>query len=382
MTVTVAQATATKTQSAILAQMYVDAAALGVDVTGVQAERMFRALFELESRAKFAEVDIRVAVALSGFLDSSSGSWLTLLAKGVFTLTRNPPTRAIRGIGITATSMAAGGTVAAKQMLVKTVISGKISRWRNINDFQIVPGSSVGPYLFEAVDTGSASNFPEGAAFTLISTLAGVTLFDGGFKEGEGTQLAADEESDPALRKRCKAQWPATALWGTRLAFARYIQEAFDAAGLANTITRFVVDDTNPNGPGSWDLYLANALGPATVNEVATVTTYFAAIHQAGVGPIRIFAATAKNVTLTIQLKGSTDTSTAQTLLVNMLSAVSLGGKVYRSEITGTLQPAPQGQSSVLPGLYDVAISSPPADVTLAFNEVPQWSPISITGGP
>lgn len=380
--VTVAQATAIKTQTAILAQMYADADMFGVDVTGVQAERMFRTLFELESRAKRAEVDIRVAVALSGFLDSSSGSWLTLLAKGVYTLPRNPATRAIRGIAIIATPMASGGTIPAKQMLVQTVVGGKTSRWRNVNDFQIVPGSTVGPYLFEAVDAGSAANFPDGAMFTLVSTLAGISLHDGGFKEGTGSQFGADEESDASLRKRCKAQWPATALWGTRLAFARYIQEAFDAAGLPNTITRFALDDTNPNGPGSWDLYLANALGAATATEVAAVAAYFATIEQAGTGPHRVFAAVAKNIALTVLLKGTTDSSTAQTLLVAMLSAVSLGGTVYRSEIAGTLQPTPGGQGSVVPGLYDLEVSSPPANVKLGFNEVPVWSPISITGGP
>lgn len=380
--VTVAQATATKTQTSILAEMYADAETLGVDVVGVQAERMFRALFELESRAKRAEVDIRVAVALSGFLDTSAGPWLTLLAKGVFTLDRGPATRAIRGIAIAATAAAIGGTVSAKQMLVQTVVNSKASRWRNVNDFIIVPGSTVGPFLFEAVDLGSAGNFPEGASFTLVSTLAGVTAIDAGFKAGTGTQFGVDEESDATLRKRCRAQWPATSLWGTRLAFARYIQEAFDAAGVTNTITRFALDDTNPNGPGSYDIYLANVLGPATAEEVAIVQAYFDTIEKSGSGPVRVFAAIAKNITLSVQLKGSTDTATATTLLTNMLSTVSLGGIVYYSEIGGTLQPTPGGQGEAMPGLYDIIISAPLANVQLAIFEVPVWSPLSITGGP
>lgn len=379
--VTVSQATATRTQAQILASMYTAADALGVDVVGVQAERLFRALFEMEATAKLAEVDIRVAVAMSGFLDSSAADWLTLLAKGIFTLDRTPATRAIRACRVNASGITPSATVQAKQLLIQTIVGSRAIRWRNVNDIAYVTGQTLGPFLFEAVDVGTSGNVPGGATFTPVLTIAGLRILDDGFGDN-GTQAAVDTETDAHLRARCKAQWPATALWGTRLAFARYIQEAFDAGGVSNTVTRFQLDDANPNGPGSYDIYLANSLGPATANETSRVQGYFDLIEKSGSGPVRVFAAVAKNIALSIQLKGSADTTSATALLNAMLATVSLGGVVYYSEIGGTLQPTPGGVSAAMPGLYDLVISSPLTNTTLAIYEVPVWSPISITGGP
>jgi len=389
MVVSVAQATQTRTQTSILAQMYADASILGVDVVGVQAEALFRALYELESRAKRSETDIRVAVALSGFLDTSTGPWLTLLARGVFALARVPPTRAVRALRVVSSLLTPAGTIPARQMLVQTTIGSKAIRYRNVNDISLLPSSTIGPVLFESVELGSSGNLPTGTSFTLVSQVAGVSLIDNGFGT-TGTQLAIDEENDASLRKRCRAQWPATALWGTRLAFARYIQEAFDTAGLPNTITRFAIDDANPNGPGSYDLYIANQTSAsltsevpaATGAEISTVFGYFTSIEKAGSGPVRVFAAATRLIALSVFLKGSTATANAQALLVSMAAGIQPGGIVYRSEVFGTLNPAPAGLSDVLPGLYDMNVNSPEEDVQLAFNEIPIWSPITITGGP
>ncbi len=376
--ITVAQASAKKTQSQILAQMYDDAAALGVDVVGVQAEAMFRALYEIESRAKLAEVDIRVAVSFSGFLDTSAGTWLTLLAYGVYNLTRNPATKCIRAMSIVAGLLASGGQVKQDALLVRA--GGQL--FRNKDSFTVTPGQTSTPVLFQAVNAGTAGNVTKGTTVSLVTTAADIAVVDLGIV-GVGAAAAVDTEGDPALRVRCRAQFPAVALWGTRLAFARYIQEAFDYAGVPNTVTRFALDDANPLGPGSYAMYLANAAGPATVTEVAIVAAYFALIEKSGSGPVGTFAATAKNIALTLVLKGSSDTATAEALELDLINTVSIGGILYTSEIIGVLEPTVGGASPVMPGLTDVVVLAPAVLSTqLAPFEVGVFLPINITGGP
>ncbi len=381
MTVTVAEATATQTQEQILTAMYAYADSIGVDIVGVQTEAMFRALYELESTALLAQVDIRVAVALSGFLDTSTGSWLTLLAFGIYNLTRAPATKAIRSMDIAGGAAASADAKSPGSVLVQT-IDGTGIQYRNLTGFTIKPGGTVHGILWEAVLPGTQANLPKGTTFDFVTTQGAVHKpIDQGFGT-LGTRPAVDVESDPLLRARCRAQWPALALWGTRLAFAKIIQEAFDAAGLANTITRFALDDTNPSGPGSYDLYLGNSTGGATLTELATVVAYFATMEVAGFGLVRVFSAVALNIPVTVILYGSANTGKATSLINGIASATKIAGKVYVSEIIGALGPAPGGASAVLPGLYSVALTTPTADVQLAFNQLPVFTPLSVTSAP
>lgn len=381
MATTLAQLFTARTQAAILADMYATGATLGVDVIGVQAERMYRALYEIEAAAKAREDYLRVQVAYAGFLGTvklantaSDGTvfippnWTDLLAKGFFNLTRYSAVATVGNASLTCSAAAAPGNVPAGQARFASSAGTGGIVFKNKYSFTVTPSTTV-PVTLVAEIPGITGNVGINSITTNVTTLAGCTISNPGSGGSWITTTGADYETDDALIARCLARWAASSYGGARSAYAQWVVDAFDALGLTPTVTRIGVDDTNPNGAGSTDVYLANATGAATAEEVAIVDAFLQPRRALGTGPLRVFAAPATVITIAGTIQGNTGGAALGTANLLALEAViKPGGKVYRAAIEAALM-APS-----VPGAYNVILTAPLADTQLATFAVPDFS--------
>lgn len=389
---TLAQLFAVRDQATVLQQMYALGAQLGVDVVGVQAERMFRALFEIEATAKSGEDGQRAAIARAGFLqtvnlantDSFTGAyiappnWTDLIALGWFNLTRYGAVKTVGAAQLSCNSLAAPATIPA---LTARFSTSSGIYFRNRDTFTIAPGTAV-PLTLIAEVAGSASNVPVDSIAVINTTFAGCTVSNPGTNGSWITTVGAEAESDTNLAARCLSRWAASSYGGARSAYAQWVTDAFTSVGLAPTIPayRIGVDDTNPNGPGSTDLYIANTAGPATAEEVALVDAYLQPRRALGTGPLRIFSAPALTIPVNAAMYGNAGgVALGNAALVALAASIGIGKVVYYSNIIAALSaPSIPG---VAPPTGHVELFTPTADVVEATFQVPVFS-VTLTAYP
>lgn len=385
---TFAQLQQYRSKDAVLTDMYTLAANLGVDVVGVQAERLFRAMFEIEASAKSVEDYRRAQIAQAGFLQTvklantnidgsylAAPNWTDAIAQGFYNLFRAPAVATV-GLGalVCGASATPGNVPAGQAIFSSTADTGGI-RYRNKYAFVVVPGTTVQVTL-QAEQPGIVGNVPVNAITNNEVTLAGCTITNPGTNGSWILTAGVDQESDDNLILRCLGRWAANSYGGARSAYDDWVAEAFTSVGQTPTINRIGVDDGNSNGPGSTDLYLANATGGATATELAIVDAYLQVRRGLGTGPLRVLSAPTLSIPVVATVYGNTEAATLG--LANLLAleaVVRPGGVVYWSNIIALLR-APS-----IPGAYDVKLQTPLADVRLSTYEVPAFN-VSIAVSP
>jgi hypothetical protein len=331
---------AARSQQTILAQMYALATQLGVDVVGVQAERLFTSLFTIESYAKSQEDALRVQVAQAGFLQTvaAAGSvWVTLLAAGWFNLQRQPATPT-QGVGLlTCGPLAVPGQVAANQARWAT---GTGVTFTNYQPFYIQPNSVV-PVFIQATVAGSSGNVPLNSTWSNITSIANATLANTGQGQQNGSWISmagSDAEADATLIQRCLSRWAATSWGGARSAYREWVNNAWLLAGQPNPIIQVGVDDSNPDGPGSTRIYLTDSAGPATSQELAVVNPYLQSIRSLGTGPLLVTAPPAADIQVVATIYGNSNgVALATAALAALQPTIPLGTTVYFADLLATI---------------------------------------------
>jgi hypothetical protein len=256
--ITYAEATTTDTEAALEAKVLQELALLGVDTAGLSelsAERGLCALFAFtEARAE----GIRAIIAATVNPDDVSGLWLDIVLKGRYQEDRIPAlkTKARLYVG----AAAGGGTQVIKPGDLRADAGNGIF-FVNTQGGTIAAGVT-GQLDFECEVAGIVGDVANGAISGFQRAPAGLTISNPfGWKTAGGR----DAEKDGPYRKRSYAKWLSLGTGWTRDAFDYWVPR------FAPSITRIYVDDSNPVGPGSIKVYLANSTGPATGGEIATV---------------------------------------------------------------------------------------------------------------
>lgn len=172
---------------------------------------------------------------------------------------------------------------------------------------------------FTALVAGSGGNVTPGAITAVIQGPAGLSV-------NVGTQTlvtaARDAETDAAAVARALARWATLGAGWTDPSF-NYLIPLFSS----NT-TRWYIDNTNPFGPGTTGVYLANVSGPST-GPASTPGTECYLVSQGlnglatrpnGSGQALVFAATAYPDTITVTVKGD---GSNPNLAANITSALN-----------------------------------------------------------
>lgn len=178
----------------------------------------------------------------------------------------------------------------------------------------------------------------------------------------------ADPEADDRLRTRNRAKWATLAYAAPEDAYVAW------ALAASASVTRAWVDDLNPRGPGTLDLYVAGPTGPVPSPVLTTVLDYIQGaidgIYRRPLGSdVHVVNAGSASVPITGTL-----------YVLPAYSTTAVRDAVYAA-ITAYLQTLPVGGTVLLAQLYEtsmtvagvrnVRITAPTTDTTVAATSVP-----------
>lgn len=369
--ISVSDAITARTEAEVQGELDDDLVARGVDAAGLSPYSVTEALPRVVAKGLSYESAVRADVARAGFLEllaatPGADAWVDKIVRAWYEQTRLPATKAKWLFRVTASSAVGSITAPARTLLAE---AGGVL-FENSAEVSI-SGGQRRLCEFEARVAGAASNILAGAVTGFRVGLAGLSVSNVG---GSGAALlfaGRDAESNVNYIARGRARFAAKAPGGARAIYLVWVHEAFTAAGLDSSITKIGPDDANPNGPGSTDIYLANATGPATPTEISLVNTYLQERRGLGTGPLRVLAAPARVVAIAGTLHSTSATALTEALAkwTALARDIPLGGGprgiLYLDAIRGAVL-GPDG----VPGVYKFAVTEPAADIRMATFDV------------
>ena len=367
MTVSLSDLLATTSKDAALSTVLEFFSSLGFKVTSWQEGGigLTTANFLADLVAKSSE-KVQL-IAAGGFLDFASGSWLTTLADQLYNETREPAIRTVGTMVLTSSDGAPPYTFSARQLWV-TTSSGL--RFNNTTGGTLASGSSETLSLtWEAEDPGTSYNIPVGSTLEFVTATPGVTISNPDTGSGDWiSTYGADEESDEALRARCRLKWAVISYEYPAAAYEYWAQSA------SSSVTRVLVDDQNPDGPGTLRVYLAGDSGGISDSGIITAVDDVLQLRRAVSAQVTTLGATNKIVvpTGTVRYRGvdlATATANVEAALAEMFSSLPIGGEsvgatsgVFRDSIVQAVRSAD--------GIIKFDLSMPATDVDLELYEV------------
>lgn len=373
--------TEAETRDALLAALV----SLGFPVSSWPSGGVGRTLVQAFSRVLADGLSLVGTVARAGLLDlspgtdpGSPGDWLTLFAASHYGLERRAATFAEVRVRLTAASGAGPYTISPGALWVRSA-SGRRYNITNTVNVTVTAGPSIVDVTMRAELAGAAGNLGLGATLSLETPLPGVSAITVESAGGSGTAMVvagADQERDAALRARCRSRWATIGLQHTAAAYdalARQVPSVGDPA--VSLVTRTRVDDTNPRGAGTVDVWVAGDAGPLDAPEEAAVRAYLLA-RKSVTADLQVQNAAPRTVSLTATIYARGNASAAAeavTRLTNAINAVAIGGTLYRAQLLEELM-APAGvynavisAVSVSDGILTVAVLS---DLALGPSQV------------
>lgn len=204
----------------------------------------------------YAEIRNRIADQSKNQLNQyATGEALTELARSRFQNERVMPKRTVGDMWVTSTPEIRPVTYPPGTLKVKDP-TNSFQFW---NDEQIVftDGNPSGSYRFIAEQAGSSYNIPTDVTMSLVTTQVGIEVTTPAYSTGASTWYyiaGTDEETDESLRQRNATKF-------ATLQRGESIWKGIESIVREATQIEYVyVDDTNPRGPGTFDVYISNPL--------------------------------------------------------------------------------------------------------------------------
>ncbi len=226
---------------------------VGFETTGWQPGRIQLSMFTTFAAGSADLTELGKFIVEFGFNDLSSGPALKLYSKSRYDNDYNKAIKT-RGLMRLRNKSTSSHTLDVGRVIVSDAIG---TAFRNVTGGTLLPGSIGAPSQleleFEAVLAGAKGNVGRGTVTTLVTQFAGATVAN------DVTPLdqpwyaitGVDEELDSALRKRNSTKWALQSLI--------LVKEGFEAVARANGAVKVDIDDTNPRGQGTLDVYAGGA---------------------------------------------------------------------------------------------------------------------------
>lgn len=231
------------------------------------------ATLEFESRALADVSKMVAAIGKMGITQDAELAALTLHAKDVFDLDREPavPTQ---GTVMLEDTGGAGHTFAAGELIFSDVFNPELT-FTNVSPISIAGSGSATPTI--TAGTPDALHNIQGAHLQLVTEVAGLKLT---VTAGLSwiTQSGADEESDEKLRARCLSRWATLSTTGSAAAYEHW---GLSSSSEINRVR--VQEDPSAVDPAPMvTVVLAGTAGPASSTAVAAATAYIGARRPLG----------------------------------------------------------------------------------------------------
>lgn len=352
---------------------------LGFSTTSWQDGSVDRTKLEVFAQCYVTLATIIRDLARSGFNADAVGDWLTLFSASQYDNTR-AVARSTKGTVVLTASASAPGPftidTGANQKIVADTVNGYI--YRNTTGGTLNAGSTL--EVTVQADVAAANRDVANDTITILKTpMAGVTVSNPAISGTSTwiTQFGADPESDDELKFRNQTKWGTLAPDGPESAYLNWAVTA-DAA-----VTRVTVNDLNPRGPGTANLYLAGANGAVGASVVAAVDDYIQGVtdgkRRRG---LNVDLETSSAANLTVVITGTvfilaqyntTELQDAIKLAIDtFFKAIPIGGT--KTSSTGPGYVILSGLANAIfqagTGVFNAKISSPTDDVELAATQV------------
>ena len=327
-----------KSEEEIRADIAAELASRGVSDVGFEETSTARRLLDVDAKAQARQAQLGEYLTRAGSTslileipeDEGLDAWVDLKAAGR-KLTRDPATKATHRCLLTNAPTGVPRTISIGQLRAR---AGSID-FVNIGAGSLPPGTST-EIDFRAEQAGVIGNVAPGKITQLVTTLAGVTINNPAQPNGSSVIVAArDRETNQSLVDRMDARWDDTSSGSSKGAIYGWIDAAFRYAATPKTVTKWIADDENPNGPGSVDCYVANAAGGASPSELAIIDAYAQSRWVAGTGPLRFLPAINRTITYTATLKTNNANAIADAIAADAryTAELPIGATVIRNQL-------------------------------------------------
>lgn len=319
-------------------------------VTAWQAESAARAFLEVAAMLGAEQSKPVAELAKMGFLDTATATFLDALLLSHYDETRLPAVASRFDI-----TMKNSSTSNYPLTVGAVVVRSDTGRTFSNQTAPTLTAGTTQTVEVLAEVPGAAGNI-KAQTLELVTPFAGVSaVFAGTF-----TAAGSDAESDPNARARARTKWAT-------------LRTEKISAGILNLVRTAVpamhgisIDDENPRGPGTVDVYLAADTATAGVSDVATVQTALdSALFGTGTAVQAGLAIAAPTVTLnlaaTVYTKGLNETDA-----LNLLTA----------EWRAFLLTIPVGGFDLSPGPQNVVLKS---QVETALSKITGVTAIDVT---
>jgi len=357
------------TRQQVEASIYSVLARLGVPTTSWKPGAVVRTMIVGVSAVFAAYSELMALIARSGFLELSSGDWLTLVAQYVYGVERLDATFASGTVLVSNSTTGSFYGFEPGDLIVKNTVTG--ATYRNIATFNLPANTTDLPVSVVASEPGAASSAQANTVTSVVTALPGLSV------DNDVAFFGTDEETDAQLRARCSEKLGALSPMGPWDAYTSALRNATDGNGRNLGITRVSL---LPDGYGHIDVYCATATGTLPDADVPFAEE---AIQQWAV-PQGITATVHPAVTVVLDVaadvyvyntSGQTDEQIKAAIITSVdtfVFAQPVGGNVHGPGVT-----PPNGMvyrdalsaaiSRTLPDglIFHVAISTPTADVSM-----------------
>lgn len=232
------------------------AEAFGLPVTSWRDGDPTKTLLEFCARILTEREGWTIELAKSAFLSTASGAWLTILALEVYGVNRALATYATPTVTIT---NAGGGryVISNGSHTFKCSATGITYHSANETPIEVVPG---GTYTIELVADVAGSDGTVGVndVDSIVTTMLQVSIVS------STASSARDEESDDALKSRCRASTGALSPDGPRDAYEFVVLNS-ELTGVTDITRALTIDDSDT---GHVRVLLAGPSGPVLGSSV------------------------------------------------------------------------------------------------------------------
>jgi len=359
---------------------------LGFNATAWQSGSWQLAFLQLFTKTYAGQSAAIKTLAEIAFNDLGVGDALTALSDSVYDNQRYEATRAIHTLRFTAAASAGPYTLAVGGQIAQETATGTGLLYvvsATPAGSTLNPGSTL-DVTVECQTAGAAGNVAVGTITKLLTPLAGVTVTNPNL--GGGTSILSqgtDEELDAALRQRNRTKWAAQNFGSPAEAYEYWCRQGSAA------IVRVKVDDTNPRGAGTVDVYVAGASGVSGGTDVTDGETELDK-HLPATSDTIVYAAAATaiafsaNVYVTSTKLDAAKQAEIEAALTAFVNGVAIGGKVLPPPdgdgSTGYLLASEwQGAVTAIDGVENIGATVPAANTVVAVNKIATVASITFT---
>lgn len=273
------------TSDEVLAKMIAALDATGLPASSWRKGGVYRTILRIVATLWGAFLGTLALLIRGFFLETSTGSWLTLLAYYVYGVTRIEATFATGYVTINNTG---GGVYAfnAHEVRFKNTTTGAI--YENTGTISIGAGGGAGDTVtdipIQAVEIGTDSNATPGQVDDFETAYSGLAVTN------PLAVVGNDAESDPDLRQRCKDYLGVLGAKGPRGAYAYAIKSAVRGDGSPVDVNRWSIrpDPTT----GTIAIAIASPSGAPSAADVAYVEDSIENLARPDTDTVTVSAAT------------------------------------------------------------------------------------------